>query len=471
MRASIPNRQSRRHPKPEDIVCYVRYSLERVQAARAAGEALQIEWALPTGFDGLLRFMDDMKVLQALERLPDVRKDPTVPLMPLILCVWCRFLMGLQSFAEVGEVLFAHQEILLRLGFTLELVEEGAYPSTGHTPCDVECLSEAIRHLEWQALREVLVLVVKHWRTRKPKLFVQGRYLVDSNHFQSAVRHTGQEQEGRVRDSEEKVCVLMLYTPKGLIPVDFRIAKVGLGGEGETTCGQTLIEGAVATYGKGFIKELVWDRGYLDGAWLAMAGEQLDIVWVMGVKEDMVIYEDALAISQMPDSVFEAGRAPQFDDERKRPKRELCRIEGLETWSSYGKPLVGLVIRDRYPDKVCYQVIVTPQTRWSATQIHERHRCRWDIEESFNEMTACWQLGQKLLARRGDLYRALVALMVVLYGLLQLYARSGAQAQTLRQHQRAFKLGPTHLLVRCGGYCALMRVHEVNELINMGRSP
>lgn len=467
-----PNRQARRHPQPEAVLEHVQYSLERVQEARARGEKLEIDWALPTGFDGLLEFLDDLKVLEALSRLPDVRKSPTVPLVPLILCVWCRFLMGLKSFKEVSQVLFMHEEVLLRLGFTLALVEHGAYPNTsGSKPFDEECLSEAIRHLEWQALREVLVATIKRWRARSPKLFLQGRFLVDSNQFRPAMRHEGKEQEERVQDEEQKVCVLMLWTPKGLIPVDFRMATVGTGGEGETTSGQALVEGAVQTYGTGFIRELIWDRGYLDGDWLAKAEDALGFTWVMGVKECMQVYQDALGLCKMAEQVWQTGRAPEYDDPRKRPVRELCRIEGLETWDSYGKPLVALVLRDRYGGKVCYQVVVTPNTHWNATQIHERHRCRWDIEESFNEMTASWQLGQKLLARRGDLYRALVGLMVLLYGLLQVYARSGVEAVTLRKYQRAFKLGPTHLLVRCGGYCALMRVREVNALINQERDP
>ena len=66
---------------------------------------------------------------------------------------------------------------------------------------------------------------------------------------------------------------IMRWTPHGLIPLDFRIAGAGVGGEGETTIGQALLEGAVATYGPGFVKEVIWDRGYLDGPWLAEEGE------------------------------------------------------------------------------------------------------------------------------------------------------------------------------------------------------
>ncbi len=191
----------------------------------------------------------------------------------------------------------------------------------------------------------------------------------------------------------------------------------------------------------------------------------------MGVKEDMAIFEDALAIAQMKESEWMPGKPPQFDDPRKQPKRFLCRVPELTTWDSYGKPLVALVIRDVYPDHVRYQVVVTPETGWTAGQIHDRHRWRWALEECYNEVTRCWQLGEKLLARRGDIYRALVALMMLLYALLQLYQRTGAQRHTLTHYQRLFRLGPTHLVVWCGGWCAVLQVHEVNTLVNGPRAP
>lgn len=443
----------------------LREDLLQVQRARERGERLQIEWALPTYFDAFLDFLEKQKVLDDLERLPDQRKDPVVPLLPLILVIFCRFLMGIESFAEVEGILFRHPEILRRLGFTVELLKEGAYPSTGKRPCDAERLSEVSRQWEWETIREVLVRLVKRMREQRPKLFAGGRCLVDSNHFRAAVRHVGAEQEGRVEEPEEKVCTLMLWTPHGLIPLDFRIARAKDGGEGETTCGQALIEAAFAAYGGGLIKELIWDRGYLDGAWLAQAEERIGFVWVMGAKEEMRIFEDAVGLTRLPEAHWVRAEPPKFDDPRKRPERRLCRVEGLESWDAYGKPLTGVVIEDRYPDRVTIQVALTPQTEWSASQIHQRSRCRWDLEEVYNEVTRCWRLGEKGLARRADIYRALVGLMVVLYALLRLFQASGGEKKTLLGYQREFKLGPTHLVARCGGYCAVVTLEELNDLL------
>jgi len=464
------NRADRRrlaHKGPQAIeaLAILREDLRQVQLARERGERLQVEWALPTYFDAFLAFLEKQKVLDDLERLPDPRKDPVVPLLPLILVIFCRFLMGLESFCEVESVLFRHPEILRRLGFTVELLQAGAYPSTGKRPCDAECLSEVSRHFGWETIREVLVRVVKRGREQHPKLFRGGRCLVDSTHFRAAGRHEGAEQEGRVSEPEEKVCTLMLWTPHGLIPLDFRIAMAKEGGEGETTCGQALIEGAFQTFGPGLIKELIWDRGYLDGAWLAEAEDRIGFTWVMGAKEEMGIFQDALGLSRLAGARWVEGDPPKFDDPQKRPKRRLCRVDGLESWAAYGRPLVGLVIEDRYPDRGTTQVVLTPQATWNAGQIHQRSRCRWDLEETYNEITRCWRLGEKLLARRADIYRALVALTVLLYGLLRLFQASGAERKTLLSYQREFKLGPTHLVARCGGYCAVVDLEELNDLL------
>ena len=458
-----------------DLVMLMKLDLEAVKRARAEGHPLTIDWALPTYFDALLTFLEKWKVLDGLSQLPDPRREPKVALLPLVLVVLCRFLIGLRSFREVEGVLFRHPEILKRLGFTAALLEAGAYPSTGNVPCDAEVLSEVLRHFPWETIRALLVATIQRFREQHRKLFRGGRFLVDSNSFQAATRYKGAEQEQRIEAPEEKVCVLVLWTPNGLIPVDFRMAGAGEGGEGETTCGQALLEAAHQSYGPKFIKELIWDRGYLDGPWLAEAETRLGFRWVMGVKEGMVIYEDAIGLASGPDAVWVEGEPPRFDDPRKRPKRWLCRIEELETWDGYGKPLTGLVIRDVYPDRIHLQVIVTPDPLWNTEQIHGRYRCRWSLEELYRELTTCWQLGEKGLARREDSYRALVALMLVLYAMIELFQATGAERMSLAERQQAFKLGATHLIAQCDGFAAVVTMREANELIqreaSMARSP
>ena len=460
-------------PEADDVALdptlrVLRNDLDAVKRKRSEGHPLYVDLALPTDLDGILQFLDEFEVLDDLESLEDPRKDPVVPFLSVILVVVCRFLMGLVSFQEVEQVLFRRPEILKRLGFTLELIEQGAYPSTGKAPCDAETLGEVIRTLGWEEIRKILVALIKRLRDANPKLFRGGRCIVDSNHFRAATRFAGGEQEERIESPEEKICVLMLWTPSGLIPLDFRIVRAGTGGEAETTCGQALIAQAFETYGRHLIKELIWDRGYLDGGWLREAEEKYGFRWIMGVKTDMVIYADAIGLSRLPDARWLSADPPKFGDPRKRPTREICRVEGLETWEAYGKPLVGLVIRDTYADgTVVLQVAVTPWEKWNADQIHKRVRCRWDIEEVYGELTACWQLGSKGLARRADTYRALVSLMILLYGVLRAYQVSGAAKRTLLAYQREAKLGPTHLIVRCGGAMAVVRPDELNALINL----
>ena len=139
----------------------------------------------------------------------------------------------------------------------------------------------------------------------------------------------------------------------------------------------------------------------------------------------MAIFADAVAIADGPDLQWIETEPPRFDDPANRPLRTLCRVEELETWEGYGKPLVGVVIRDTYLDHLDIQVVVTPTTVWTAEQIHARYRCRWDLEETYLELMICWRLGE--IARRTDSYRVLVALMVLLYALIELFQATGAE--------------------------------------------
>jgi len=84
-------------------------------------------------------------------------------------------------------------------------------------------------------------------------------------------------------------------------------------------------------------------------------------------------------------------------------------------------PLQGLVIRDTYPDHVAYQCLVTTDLTLSPPQLHQYSRDRWNIEESFMDLTRYWTLDH-VGPCRPAVARALIHFLLLAYTLLHLFA-------------------------------------------------
>lgn len=75
----------------------------------------------------------------------------------------------------------------------------------------------------------------------------------------------------------------------------------GPGENGDITQGNQLIAAAIQAWGEGAIKRILVDSGFIDGAWVSqLKADGIDTV--IGVREDMDLYEDMLALSRWLDA-------------------------------------------------------------------------------------------------------------------------------------------------------------------------
>ena len=199
-----------------------------------------------------------------------------------------------------------------------------------------------------------------------------------------------------------------------------------------------LVEQFVRTAGKGVIKWLVLDRGFIDGAEISHCKEQWDIEVVIPMKKKMDIWTDAWALAQretwqplarepVPVVPIPAGR-PQLlrRREAKRQKTlaakkaaqppppaaecftrtDYCWIKGCNSWTAATVPIAVVCLRDHYADghHDDWALMSTSQVAQplhllrlyrKRTAIEERHRqlkCFYDLSDfrsrSFNAIAA-----------------------------------------------------------------------------------
>lgn len=448
---------------PSPLFQFLEYSAARVEVALAGGTAPHFEVALPTWYDAFFTLCDRLGLLHAIEALPDPRQKPSIPLPLLVMLTICRFLHCHKSFRRVGAVLLQDRTLLERFGVAPAICERGYYQNGERKPFDEERFSEVFRHLDPEALHALLERAITALRQENPQAFHDGWFLMDSNHF----RLKGSRQE-------YKWCALMLFTPRGLLPVAVAFSPVP--GEGETTIGKRLIARALATYGKGFLRVLLMDSGYLDGEWLRWLKEEQGIDWIIKAKEGMVVLEE-MQRAAARGGKWRAAPPPKLDLPKEQlPVRQLCHVGTLYGFVTYGAPVNGCLVRDCYPPSpkhpeglVTDEGLLTSRMEWTGTQINGGFRRRWALENTFGQMTTGWGLGEWQIGVY-EVYRTLILLMALTYGVLQAYLQRGRHHPSLQEvaDQLAAQQREARWLVRTGDACVIVGPGQLNDWIARG---
>ena len=194
-----------------------------------------------------------------------------------------------------------------------------------------------------------------------------------------------------------------------------------------------MVEQFVSVMGKGVIKELILDRGFLDGAAIARARTEHQIDVTIGVRRNMNVLEDALGLVNQPDvrseshtrtpddppvpftrhysdaprperiEQREAARQRTLARERatgerapvKEPERILAtRIKELTSWSSCAAPLDLVLCRDARHDTLddAWGILSTAVRETQATPAVKRYHLRVLIEERHRHLKCFWNL-------------------------------------------------------------------------------
>jgi len=450
-------------PTAAAVFTFLEYSARQVEAALAQGETPQFQPALPTWYDAFFTRCDRLGVLAGIEALPDPRQAPSIPLPLLVMLTICRFLHCHKSFRRIGAVLLQDRALLERLGVAPVICERGYYQNGERKPFDEERFSEVVRRLAPAPFHALLTQAVQALRREQPAWFAKGRFLMDSNHF----RLKGSRQE-------YKWCALMLWTPHGLLPVALEFSPVP--GDGETTIAQRLVGRALATYGPGFLQLLIMDAGYLDGEWLRELVEAHGIHWLIKAKEGMIVVAEMQRWAQ-DGRAWVTAPPPKLDRPKAQlPQRRLCHTPRLYGFVTYGRPVNGCVVRDRYPPSAkhpegqeTFEYLLTSQAGWSAREINTGWRWRWEVESTFGQMTTFWGLGEWQVGLY-EVYRLLVLLLALTYTLLQAHLPPAGGRHSLQRvaDQLAAEQREARLLVTVGTACVIADPALLNQWIQHG---
>ena len=428
------------------------HNREAVLEALRRGECDGILPAVRGFLDGFASFLQEGGVLPLFDTFPDHRRRRSIA--PFFFChtLVYRPLFQLPRLADIGDTLFRSPSILRLLGFNARQIEAGFYASQGQKPFDVESISEFFIPATSEDFFSFQLRWLEAIRRAWPQVFAAGLWVMDSVHFSTPRGARG------LPPGEYKVCILGVWQEGEVWPLLWRFAEAHTA---DLSLGHEVMDGALRVLGRGVIRRLLVDRGFIDGAWLTKLWRE-GVTVIIGVRSDMDIFADLQGLARLPDTQWQELPPPQ-NHRQPPPRREITAFHELQSWSACEAPLCGCLIRDTYPDHVEYQAVVMTAPTATANDIYRGRQQRWDLEEVLMALTRYWRFDQLPPCHRGVAW-AMVHFTLLAFTLLGIYL---AHSDTDRRpwSPPPLPLPERELAVYVGPYFALLRPSELLTII------
>jgi hypothetical protein len=301
--------------------------------------------------------------------------------------------------------------------------------------------------------------------------------------------------------------VTLLHTNATLDFFVFIAVKVVAGKDHECPLLYTLVKQFVEAVGKGVMRKLILDRGFLDGAEIATCKSEYGVDVLIPVRSTMDIYADAMSLFQSPDvqwvsceqkAVREKKLSPRLKPEtvRKRErrrqetlkerreqqpppppdtvivKREAAAIDGFTSWSSCTVPLTVIANRESYADGHQQTwLLLSTQPMHDPSAARQEYHLRETTEERYRQLK-CFTDLTDFTSRAFSLVVNQVVFTMLAYDLLQIYLlRKGHKefnAKTPLTVRRQLLPAANHIIVYYQNYYALFDTLEFMELLTVG---
>ncbi len=267
-----------------------------------------------------------------------------------------------------------------------------------------------------------------------------------------------------------------------------------------------LVEAFVEHHGRGVMKRLILDRGFLDGAQIGRCKQQWGINVLIPARRNMDIYQDVLGLAEAgelsfrpwvapvssskpipvhrPESIQKRedarqktlarkkARAPApkpLDPSKVHVRSEIAAVSRVETFSSCPIPLDVLVNRESYADgHVDYWMLLDTSPIHEPVRTRQQYGLRTTIEERHRQLK-CFSDIESFPSRAFSLVVNQVVFVLLTYSLLQWFLlRIGRKELNPKTRVRTLELlrpTLTVIVIYYQNYMAFLTALEHQELV------
>jgi len=398
------------------------------------------------------------------------------------------------------------------------------------TPCDKDFLRKMAKDTDGDLLMQWYNRDVVQRFRKSRVLHKDGIYIGDASYlfvpdnpkYEKSVRLVFDENNhpvsrkafDRMTDEQKLRCqrkrcykmVTLLHTNRKLEYFLFVGVRVISGKASECPVLYEMVDAFVEAVGKGVMKRLILDRGFLDGEKIARCKREHKIDVLIPVKRNMDIYEDAADLFAQPDVEWKTLEPPKpkvkaLPRPRPRPKRvsrrerkrrktiaqlkaqapppppektlvktEVAAIGDFRSWSSCTVPLTVVANRDLYADghEKTWYLLDTGRVRNPAMP-RQDYRLRTTIEERYRVLKCFCDLTH-FTSRAFSLVAHQVVFIILAYSLLQIFlcreGRKDLTGKTPPLIPNQLLPSDSYNLVYWQGYYAKFSAYELIHIVS-----
>ncbi len=395
------------------------------------------------------------------------------------------------------------------------------------TPCDQDFLRKVSKDTDADALMkwfgsDVVRIFRRSRAFDKEGIFIgDASYLFvpDNPNYEGSVKllfdehhHPVSSDQYKKMPDEKKVhcqwrrcykMVTLLHTNRNQDFYFFAAVQVVPGNNHECPILYEIVKQFVQAVGKGVMKRLILDRGFLDGEAISICKKEYGIDILIPIRRNMDIYEDAIALFREPETNWVCCQEPEAapkESSRPRPKaivkrekkrqeklqefkeakaaprsektiikREAAVIGQFHSWSSCTIPLSVIANREWYADghEETWLLIDTQEVR-DPCQAREDYRLRIATEERYRQLK-CFTDLTNFTSRAFSMVVNQVVFIMLSYNLLQLHlfrqARQELNQKTMPRIRQQLLPSDNHIIVYWKNYYGLFSPLEFAETI------
>lgn len=307
---------------------------EAVLAALLRGETDGIVPAASGFMDRFAQFLIKLEIPSLLDGWPDSRRRRSIA--PFFFCnvMLHKSVFRLDSLCKIGPFLFSSPDVMRTLGFNMRQITGGFYSSGEQRPFNEEALSDFFASCKLSEFlsnqRQVLLRLVD----AHPEMLEEGTLVIDCKDIRIPAGNRGRPQ------THLEACVVSSRSHGELLPVLWSFIPANA--QADISQGKAIVEEVLAVLGEK-VKRLIMDRGFISGAWVTGLKEQ-GIDTVIGLKTDMVLYQDMVALSKLTGTIFSLlaytllrlfARKEEAHKKAKRPTLPSGGVELVCYWQTY----------------------------------------------------------------------------------------------------------------------------------------
>jgi hypothetical protein len=246
-------------------------------------------------------------------------------------------------------------------------------------------------------------------------------------------------------------------------------AKLSGGKESGLTAGEEIVEAFVRTIGKGVIKKVIMDRGFLDGPMITKWKKEYRIDSLIPLKKNMCALTDALSLAKIEKDSWTLYREEKDDAGNVIVREEVSGRKNIMSWDDCKVPLyVATMKRSRQGKEDDLWGLASTMEYRAAKEAFEDYKRRTQIEERYRQFKEHWFLC-KCTSTSFSLITHHIFFTLLVYTLVQFYLLRRNfhlhAARTIDSWRKEEKLGTDAVIVYAGESFATYDVDEYGIIL------